>query len=58
MVLHLQVVPQADPNAVTYSSMIPQITAHVSAIQLGTPGSVSIRFPHFSVGNCDGIGVA
>lgn len=39
-----QVVPQADPNAVTYSSMIPQLAAHVSAIQLGTPGSVSKLF--------------
>lgn len=41
VIFSVQVVPQTDPNAVTYSSMIPQLAAHVSAIQLGTPGSVS-----------------
>ncbi|KAK7600954.1 hypothetical protein V9T40_008395 [Parthenolecanium corni] len=42
----MDVVPQTDPNAVTYSSMIPQLAAHVSTIQLGTPGSYITASPH------------
>ncbi|KAG8224588.1 hypothetical protein J437_LFUL009430 [Ladona fulva] len=32
----------SDPASVQYGSMIPQLTTHMSALQLGTTGSVSI----------------
>lgn len=35
----LDMMSQADPNSVPYSSMIPQLTTHMSALQLSTPGS-------------------
>lgn len=34
----------ADPSAVQFNPMIPQITTHMSALQLGTAGSVSIHY--------------
>lgn len=33
----------ADPSAVQFNPMIPQLTTHMSALQLGAPGSVSMR---------------
>ena len=32
----------ADPSSVQYGSMIPQLTTHMSTLQLSTGGSVSI----------------
>uniref|UniRef100_A0A1B6DA74 Protein alan shepard n=1 Tax=Clastoptera arizonana TaxID=38151 RepID=A0A1B6DA74_9HEMI len=40
-----QMMTPADPSAVSYASMMPQMTAHMSALQLGTPGSY-IPSPH------------
>jgi len=38
----------ADPSSVQYSSMIPQLATHMSTLQLGTAGSVSVYcYIHF-----------
>jgi hypothetical protein len=34
----------ADPSSVQYGSMIPQLTTHMSTLQLGTGGSVSFLY--------------
>lgn len=36
-----QMIQQADPGSVQYGSVIPQLTTHMSALQLGN-GSVSL----------------
>ncbi|XP_069683320.1 protein alan shepard isoform X2 [Periplaneta americana] len=38
--------PTSDPSSVQYSSMIPQLTTHMSALQLGTTGSYITASPH------------
>jgi len=36
----------ADPSSVQYGSMIPQLTTHMSTLQLSTGGSVSFFVLH------------
>ncbi|XP_071446428.1 protein alan shepard isoform X1 [Hetaerina americana] len=38
--------PSADPTSVQYGSMIPQLTTHMSTLQLGTAGSYIAAGPH------------
>ncbi|XP_072157164.1 RNA-binding motif, single-stranded-interacting protein 1 isoform X3 [Bemisia tabaci] len=38
-IAQVDMMPQTDPGAVPYSSMIPQLTTHMSALQLSTTGS-------------------
>lgn len=38
-----QMIQQADPGAVQYGSVIPQLATHMSALQIGN-GSVSLTF--------------
>lgn len=35
----VEMMPSADPSSVQYSSMIPPLTTHMSALQIGTPSS-------------------
>ncbi|KAK6620448.1 hypothetical protein RUM44_006849 [Polyplax serrata] len=42
----ISVMMSSDPSPVQYGAMIPQITAHMNALQIGTPGSAYIASPH------------
>jgi hypothetical protein len=43
VILRLQMMPSTDPTMQFAGSMIPQLTTHMSALQLGTSGSVIIQ---------------
>jgi hypothetical protein len=43
VILRLQMMPSTDPTMQFAGSMIPQLTTHMSALQLGTSGSVIIK---------------
>ncbi|XP_066995646.2 protein alan shepard [Anabrus simplex] len=44
-VAQMEMMPSADPSSVQYSSLIPQLPTHMSALQIGTAGSY-IASPH------------
>ncbi|KAJ9586678.1 hypothetical protein L9F63_019716, partial [Diploptera punctata] len=46
-IYYFQMMPPSDPNSMQFSSaVIPQLTTHMSALQLSTPGSYIAASPH------------